>query len=180
MELIRQLVVVRHAPVSAAGLCYGRTDVAVTVPAPRAARTIVDRLPWLPDAIWTSPLARARDAARCLAEMLRTPLTIDERLRELDHGEWDGRSWEDIERTDGDRLAAWMADWIRGRPPGGESVADIERRVGAWLADLGPGPVAVVAHAGVIRAMWVLLEGLSWSEAIEREVHHLEPVVLRR
>jgi alpha-ribazole phosphatase len=108
---------------------------------------------------------------------LGTPLKIDERLREMDHGEWEGRSWKEIEGTDGDRLTAWMADWIGGRPPGGESLGEIEHRVAAWLADLGPEPVVAVAHAGVIRAMWVLLEGLSWPEAIARDVQHLEPVV---
>ena len=170
-------MVVRHAPVAVEGMCYGRTDLDAAVPARHAARTVVERLPWSPAAISTSPSRRCARPASHLAEMLGLRVTVDVRLHELDYGEWDGRPWREIESEDGARLAAWMADWARARPPGGESAADLERRVRAWLVERPRIPTLAVTHAGVIRALRVILEATAWPDAMSAQVPHLEPLV---
>ncbi len=80
-------------------------------------------------------------------------------------GEWDGRAWAELESADGDRLAAWMADWTTARTPGGEGWPDLLARVESWCVELragaeqGGGPLVVVAHAGSLRAiLGVLLD----------------------
>ena len=118
-----------------------------------------------PARCWTSDLARTRETAAILATRWTTLVEPEPRLREMHFGEWDGRSWTELESVDGDRLAAWMADWSTARTPGGEGWPDLLARVDVWCAELraaaeqGRGPLLVVAHAGSLRAMLgVLLE----------------------
>lgn len=94
---------------------------------------------------------------------------MDDRLVELDFGDWEGQRWADINRADFD---LWSSDYVTQNVPGGESWGDVRKRVESFLNDLreSPGPdrltaadallahndpsapTAVIAHAGVIRA----------------------------
>lgn len=172
------LLAARHAPVAAHGLCYGRADLAAVLADADAAARIAAGLARPPGAVWSSPSRRCRGPAALLAARFAAPLGVDPRLHELDFGAWDGLAWADIERDDGDRLRAWTDDWTRAAPPDGETIADLAARVRAWLADL---PRAtdhlLVAHAGVVRALAVLLEGCDWPAAMAMQVPHLEPRV---
>ena len=79
--------------------------------------------PLLPEGttVFSSPLQRAR----LLAEALDPETRIDERLSEMDFGEWEGQPWDAIDR---DALDAWAADTLHYTPPGGESVAGLQHR----------------------------------------------------
>lgn len=73
-------------------------------------------------------------------------------LRDLDAGAWRGLPLDRVPQED---LLRWLHD-PTARPPGGESVADVIARVGAWLAEPPPGRrVAVVTHPAVVRAALV-------------------------
>jgi alpha-ribazole phosphatase len=170
------LWVVRHAPVDALGRCYGRSDVEVLVPAETAARTVLAALDGVRVAlVWSSPARRCQDLAERLAETIGIPLAVDSRLQELSFGAWEGRRWSDLEREDGERLRAWISGWERGAPPGGECISDLESRVGSWLSSLDQVTQLVVTHAGVIRALRVLIDRRSWAEAMADVVPHLVP-----
>jgi alpha-ribazole phosphatase len=164
-----RLALIRHgAACDTAGRCLGHTD----VPLSREGLTAVQRLAsaWQaerepavlapPVRIIASDLARARASACQLAAGWELPFEVDHRLREADFGTWDGRTWLDIERDDGARLRTWMEDWVGTAPPGGESFSDLRRRTGCWYEELRATPgiaenetIAVVTHAGVIRAL---------------------------
>ena len=75
-----------------------------------------------------SPLARAR----LLAEKLGTP-RLDNRLKEIHFGDWEGRSFDDI----GSAIDDWAADPLGFRAPGGESPREMAVRVLAWLDEHG-------------------------------------------
>ena len=114
---------------------------------------------------WASDLLRTRETASILATRWPTVIEPEPRLREMHFGEWDGRSWTELESADGERLAAWMADWSSARTPGGERWPDLFARVEAWCEDLraaaaGQGPLLVVGHAGSLRAVLGALLGL--------------------
>jgi len=114
------------------------------------------------DAIYSSPLKRARETAQIIAAPLALPVTIVEEFRENNVG--------DLER-DPPNEAAWalhdsiIADWFAGRHdalfPGGEDFHTLLRRVRtgliATLADLGGEPGAkravIVAHGGILGGM---------------------------
>lgn len=154
-----QVFLIRHPrPLGDTGMCYGRLDLAAPDPLPVATR--LKRI--LPEGttIFSSPLLRARQLAQALDPEAR----IDDRLCEIDFGEWEGRPWDAIDR---DALDAWAADILHYTPPGGESVAGLQRRVIDFSASLRVSPVALVTHAGVIRALighWRQLPVAVWTQ----------------
>jgi len=166
---------VRHAPVRAVGLCYGRAEVLPVLAPEQAAATVLAFGTWSVSQVWSSPSARCREPAAVLAAALGVGLHIDERLYELDFGSWEGRSWEALAREEPAALRRWTEDWQRAAPPGGETVAQLEQRVRAWWHELPrAGDQLLFAHAGPVRALRVIA-GASWDEAMAEPVPHLGP-----
>ncbi len=169
----------RHAPAMVHGVCYGRTQVPVDRPAAGAAEQLAAQLVGhlrgiTPTCVWSSASDRCAEPAACLAQALQVPHVIDDRLAELHFGAWEGQRWDDLDQRDGLRLAAWMADWQHLAPPGGEALADLVARVGAWWAALPPNHTGVlVGHAGVLRCLSVLHCGFTWPQALATPVQHL-------
>jgi alpha-ribazole phosphatase len=166
----------RHAPVLVSGVCYGQHEVEVTLDAASCATQIAARVSARRvTRLWSSPLARCAGPARIVAARLGAPLVIDRRLLEIGFGAWEGRRWDAIAREDASAYAAWAEGWETHGPPGGESALALEARVRAWYSELGDeGEQVLVAHAGVMRALGVITEGLSWAEAMAEPVPHLE------
>ncbi len=104
-------------------------------------------------ALWTSPLARARETAEIVGASLELEPRIDERLVESDRGRWEGRYIRDVEREDPEAWRAWRRAGGDFRFPGGESLSEHLERVDAALRDVeaGPLPALVVCHGGTIR-----------------------------
>ncbi|MCW1429928.1 histidine phosphatase family protein [Novosphingobium sp. JCM 18896] len=97
-----------------------------------------------------------RGSARAAAETaqaLGVTATIAPALDDADHGAWLGRSFAEIHAESPERLAAWLADPLAGAP-GGETMAAVQARVGAWLDGIAPGdrPVCAITHPMVVRA----------------------------
>lgn len=145
-----RIVLIRHAEPDddARGRCYGRLDVGLSEPG----RTHARRLSRLAsDVVYTSPRRRARETAEVLGSSL-----VDERLRELDFGELEGRTYDEIAVERPDLYRRWMEEPTRVRFPGGEGFADLRARACAALADIRAAHdgevVAVVTHGGVVRA----------------------------
>lgn len=89
---------------------------------------------------------------RQTAALLASNSEVDEALRDCDLGEWKGRALEALLSREAQHIAAWMADW-EATPHGGESIAQLYQRVGAWMDALtGTGHLVAVTHPFVIRA----------------------------
>lgn len=145
------MIVLRHTrPAIAEGTCYGRSDLALDDGFEAGLAAILRDLPPV-SSVRTSPLSRCRRLAERLAAARGLPLDVDEALVEMDFGAWEGVPWCDVPRSE---LDAWALDFRHARPHGGESVAMLEARVGAALADAASirPPTLWVAHAGVARA----------------------------
>jgi broad specificity phosphatase PhoE len=135
----------------------GRTDLPLTTRGRLEAGRLADRLRAVKlDAIYCSPLLRARETAGLLAQDRRMSFETDKRIIELSYGEWEGKRHVDVEKDDAEALTAWAAGVAA--PPGGESRTSLIWRVGGFLDDVvGQGTVAVVAHKEVIRASAIVL-----------------------
>ena len=166
-----RLLAIRHAPVAVEGIVYGQTDVPTTLDGAEAAARIEPVVAeFAPAIIWSSDAARCREPAALLAERLGVPHRIDERVREMSYGDWEGWAWDAVPRTE---LDEWMAAWQTRSPPGGETVARFTERVAAWWRDLYAGPHFLMAHAGVVHCLDVVADGLPWGRAIERRLDFL-------
>jgi broad specificity phosphatase PhoE len=152
------VLLVRHAQTewSLSGRHTGRTDIPLT----EAGRRSADRLaPQLAgrrfEVVWTSPLSRARET--CERAGLGADAIARDELLEWDYGDYEGLTTAEIR--------AQRPDWNLWRDgcPGGESAADVGRRVDRLVAELATlkGEGICFAHGHVLRvlgARWVGLD----------------------
>ena len=132
---------------NAQGLSQGRTDIPLnTVGEMQARRAAVTVAPLGITTIVSSPLGRARRTAEVAAAAIGRPVEIDDELAEVNFGEQEGLPMGD-----------WYDDWIAGTytPGGAETFAALrDRAVRAVNRALErPGPVLVVAHGALFRAL---------------------------
>ena len=161
-----RLYLVRHPrPEVPAGHCYGRSDVAaIEADVERVLATLTSQ--GLPGAmpIYASPLARSA----ILAQRLSPAPAFDARLAEMDFGDWEMRSWDEIPRAE---IDAWSADLLYYRPGGGENVMDVATRVAGFRADIARANHAqalVICHAGTMRLLHSLHLGGALADAALR------------
>lgn len=173
-SVVTHLHLLRHPHVETGGrrLAYGSTDFPLSAHGQRDAEALVafalSRLP-RPDGVLSSDLRRCLTVAEPLAAGFGVPLEADPALREQDMGDWEGAAWEDLTREDEPAIQAYWADYLHGRPPGGESLHDLAVRVDRWwdgAARLRGGRWIVVTHIGVIRVLTCRLLGLPTDQAL--------------
>jgi broad specificity phosphatase PhoE len=118
------------------------------------------------DMILTSPLARARAIAEPVAANLGIlPIVVPE-LREIEFGDWEGHTWDEIGAMFPATSAVWELNSPDARPDGGESlahVADRARKVRSMLESNLGTLVLVVAHGGFNRVLISVLLDLPLS-----------------
>lgn len=111
------------------------------------------------DLVYSSPMDRARTTARAVAEAANVDLRLDDRLIELDFGDWEGLTRKQIVDGASDRrefIVRWDLDPTLAAP-GGESLVAVQDRIVGFANDmpsLHPGQtVALVSHMGPIKAL---------------------------
>jgi broad specificity phosphatase PhoE len=108
------------------------------------------------DLILTSPLRRAQQTARAVADAVGVPLSVDEGLVETDFGSWEGMTFGAVMARWPDEMTAWMTD-PDVSPPEGESFAAVAVRVNAaldrLLAAYQGQTVVVVSHVTPIKSI---------------------------
>jgi len=152
----------------------GRLDSPLTERGIAQARAIARLLHDLPEAaaapIVSSPQGRARRTAEIIRDEpagCNRELRIDERLREVTAGAWDGLTYAEIEAGcpgvfDGDGYYDWCF-----RAPGGETYEAFAARLGEWLGEQDDAaPVIAVAHGLVSRVLRGLHAGLPRAAAL--------------
>ncbi|AQZ69202.1 Alpha-ribazole-5'-phosphate phosphatase [[Actinomadura] parvosata subsp. kistnae] len=168
------LVLVRHGETvwHAENRYAGLTDVELT---PRGLAQAERLAGWAAgaglEAVWASPLSRARITAETAAAKAGPPLTpvrVDERLRELDFGQGDGLTSAEMKARFPEARAAFEADPAAHPLPGGEDPYQAAARFVAALQDIAAahpeGRVLVVAHTTAIRLALCRLIGVPLGE----------------
>ena len=123
-------------------------------------------------AYMASPLKRAR----ATMEILRATLgldprgyDIDDRLLEISYGEWEGLRLPEIDA----RYPGLLQERERNKwdfaPPGGESYAELTRRIEAWYADMTRDTV-VAGHGGGVRSLMALFNVMPRDEATHAQI----------
>ena len=152
------LYLVRHgeSTYNAEGRIQGQSDAPLSELGHRQSRAVAESLAALPiDALYSSPLRRARQTADPIAARLKLSVHEDRRLMELDAGEFEGRLRSEL----ADAYPAELARWLSGDEdfaiPGGESRRQLAERGSAVLRDIaaaGHRQVVVVTHGGLLSA----------------------------
>ncbi len=119
------------------------------------------------EAIYSSPMKRARNTARAIARHHGLPVEIDPDLREADMGDLDGLTINEPSKQFGDFWQQWRADIASAQFPGGESMQSLRHRVeGAFqrIRERHPkGTVVVVGHTFALGTALVGALGLDLS-----------------
>lgn len=141
---------------SVRGRCYGSLDVALSKHGIRQAHSVSRALAAEPFvAVYSSPRQRCVEAASILCEARSCPLERVDALRELDFGEFEGRTYEEIARLYPDAYRDWMERPTETRFPNGENFADMCARVLDAVRELrvrhAGQTIALVTHGGVVR-----------------------------
>lgn len=112
-----------------------------------------------------SPLARARETmeiVRAALDLRPEAYRIDDNLKELSYGHWEGLLQSDLPSLDPAGVVERSKDPFHWRPRGGESYADLLERSRTWLATVDR-PAVVVAHGGTLRTLQGVLTDVAES-----------------
>ena len=128
-----QIVLVRHGATdwNLQGRCQGSTDRDLSDVGIRQADQIAELLSEQEiNAIYSSSLRRAQQTAERISQPHKLPVLIEEDVRELDHGELEGLTFNEIKANYADFLVRWRSEPAEICVPGGERLADVAER--AW------------------------------------------------
>jgi len=133
---VLDLILTRHGQAAADDVMLGgRLDLPLTAGGRAEAEALARRLNGVRiDRIFSSPMARALETAQVIATTLA--IDVDERLRELDYGRWEGLTHAEIEARDPELWGRWEYDPASTHAPGGESGDDVAVRLRGFLVDL--------------------------------------------
>jgi broad specificity phosphatase PhoE len=158
---VSQLAFVRHGQTEAnrTGVLLGRMDPPLNDAGREQAAAVAARVALLePARIATSPLVRAMETAEIVAAVCGLAVEVDDRLIEVDYGEYDGLPLAELPP---DLVWKWRND-ADFTPPGGESLASVGKRMGEYTSEvldaLADGPLVAVSHVSPIKAavLWAL------------------------
>ncbi len=120
------------------------------------------------DQVYASDLQRAYATGEAVAEKCGLFVQVDAGLREIFAGNWEGNTFDCLERDFADSYGVWLRDIGNAQTDGGESVAELQKRVVDTVNKITrrhPGQTVVLAtHATPVRALQCHCEGKTLDE----------------
>ncbi|WP_407564541.1 bifunctional RNase H/acid phosphatase [Streptomyces sp. 184] len=108
-------------------------------------------------AVVSSPLRRCRETAEAVAGRLGLDVGVEDGLREADFGAWEGLTFAEVRERHPQDLAAWLRSTKAAPTAGGESFAEVSRRVGLArdriLARYAGRTVLLVTHVTPVKTL---------------------------
>lgn len=130
------------------------------------------------DGVYSSPLARATQTAEPIAKDKGCDILIDDRLAEVDFGDFTGKSFESTKKAFGlnatELLDTYKYDLTEF---GGESWHQVKARVQDYISDMrnsGHRQVVVVTHGGILRWFYLLCMGEQTSIPSNLSIHEFK------
>ena len=88
----------------------------------------------------SSPQRRAYKTALTIADLLGLEVIVDERIREMSFGNFEGKKFWDLVEEEGHIFRAWLSYPVRNPLPTQENMEDFSKRVKSFLEDVIIGP----------------------------------------
>lgn len=183
--MARVVTLVRHGQTerSITSTYSGRLDIPLTDAGREQAQATAQQLAQAGiDAVVTSPLRRARDTAQAIADAAGVPLTVDERLTEVDYGPMEGLDRRGALAGLGQAYADYRADPFGAPVAGMEPLSDALARARAATGDALAAhehPV-LVGHQGILRIVLVALGEIAPGDYFDTRLDEARPVVIER
>lgn len=174
-----ELYLIRHGEteLNTTGVFYGWTDCGISEKGVRQAEDLADMLQNVSfDAVISSSLSRAVVTAAIVSGYTPDEIKMDDRLKELNFGDWEGLHHSEIKEKHREAWDKWGSDWKNAAPPKGESFFEIYNRVKSSIEDIlaecKGKKVLIVSHHGTMRIIPMILLGLTaeayWSFTAEQ------------
>lgn len=123
-------------------------------------------------AAYVSPMKRTIATAKPLCETVGLELQLRDGLREIEYGEWEGKTQDYVKEHDQEHYIHWMTEPAWNAPPGGETAVQIASRSALVIAEIegkySDGNVLVVSHKATIRIMLCGLLGIDLGRYRDR------------
>ncbi len=181
MDSSTHIYLLRHGETQGGSRYNGSTDVALSERGwSQMQATVETEDCW--DRVISSPLSRCAHFAQSLQKQNNIPLQLDERIREIHFGVWEGKTAAEVFETDGDALTRYWQDPVQHTPIEGEALKDFEARVlSFWqevIARYHGEKILLIAHGGVIRLLLchILqrpLQRIFDFEVVHASLHHI-------
>lgn len=130
-------------------------------------------------AIYSSDLLRARQTAEAIAECHGLPVLVDERLREVNLGEWEGMLSGEVKARYAKELEERERDPLHARPPQGETLAEVAERARAAVDDIlqkqAQGPILIVSHGLTLASLICMSSHIPLKQAYEHIPENAKP-----
>lgn len=153
-----RILLVRHCEAmgNTQGLFQGHTDCEISGNAPAQLDLLALRCRNMPiDAIYSSPLKRAYETARAVNRYHHLPIQTDERLIEINGGEWEGKAWNDLPSLYPELVLQWNTRPWEFMPKGGEPMRSVYDRMWQSVTQIAERnrnrTVCVTSHGCAIR-----------------------------
>ena len=166
-----EIILIRHTtPKIAKGICYGHADLDVTDTFLEEIKPIIKKVPVNNDEIvyYSSPLKRCKK----LAKKFSNNIIFDDRLKELDFGDWELHNWNDINKKE---LDYWMNNFVKVTATNGESYLDLHARTTDFLLEITKQKhkkVVIITHAGVIRSLYSFIKKTSLEKSFDLKLQY--------
>lgn len=129
------LYLLRHGEIATPGILAGKTDVALSSTGFSQLTQVTDALKGIQHCI-SSPLIRCNAWASQYCQQHNLSLKVDDRLQEMDFGDWDGQYyqslWDSSEQFSTHSIGDFWQDPWQNQPPNGESMTSFVNRVDSW------------------------------------------------
>lgn len=127
-------------------------------------------VPW--EAIYVSPMKRTIATAKPLCDAVGIEMQLRDGLKEIQYGEWEGKTLEEIKQQYREDYVSWMTEPAWNAPTGGETAVEVSSRASLVIAEITEkhqsGNVLVVAHKATIRIILCSLLGIDLGRYRDR------------
>ncbi len=137
------------------------------------------------DALYSSDLARAYQTAEVIAARVGLPVQTDPRLREINQGQWQGRTLTEIKAIYNESAQAKRItiDPVTARAPGGESVWEVSQRMALAADDIARqhpyGRVLVVGHGLALATLYCQAENIPLAEVYSHIPENTQATIIK-
>ncbi len=174
-----EIYLIRHTKVNIEqGVCYGQKDVDLAESYPEELETVKEKLKDIDfDLVISSPLKRAQKLA---VDIFGDQVEVDQRLMELNFGDWEGKVWDEIKDP---LFPVWMEDFVNKKCSNGESFVMLRDRVLEFWNEIKSkdyNRIAVFTHGGVIRTINAIEKDIKLEDSFNEPAADFGDVVIHK
>ena len=164
---MKRIILVRHgeSEYNAKRIVQGHIDTDLTPAGIVQARLAAEYLKknYRIDKIYSSDLRRAYRTAVIISHVLELPVIKDDRIREMNFGQWEGRTYEHIFQTDYEAFRKWLQNPVACPLPSQEEISRFKNRLESFYQDILKEEVEnilIVGHGGSIQGLLCIACGI--------------------